>query len=172
MADLSSTLPERAELVNALFQAGRELSTATVLFHAAVAEQIGLNATEWKCLDILDRTGPLTAGELAELTALTTGAITGIIDRLEQAGFARRERDPHDRRKVIVQPTGEHQHKMHQIFTSLRQRYAALFSSYSDHDLAFILDYIIHSSAVMQEASVQLRQEAKLAGRSKPGMET
>jgi hypothetical protein len=61
---------------------------------------------------------------------------------------------------------------MHQIFTSLRQRYAALFSSYSDHDLAFILDYIIHSSAVMQEATAQLRQEAKSAGRSKPGMET
>jgi DNA-binding MarR family transcriptional regulator len=142
-----------------------------VLFHAVVAEQIGLNATEWKCLDILDRTGPLTAGDLAELTGLTTGAITGVIDRLERAGFARRERDPHDRRKVIVQPTQEHKHEVHQIFDSLMQRYAELFSSYSDHDLAFILDYITHSRAVITEATVTLRAKAKTSGQSKPGPE-
>jgi DNA-binding MarR family transcriptional regulator len=168
MEDLSSPLTQRTELINALYQAGRELSTATVLFHSAVAEQVGLNATEWKCLDLLDRMGPLTAGELAEFTALTTGAITGVIDRLEQGGFARRERDPHDRRKVIVQSIQEHKHEIpHQIFASLRQRYAELFSSYNDQELAFILDYIIRSSAVMTEETAKLRQEAKLAGRSR-----
>lgn len=163
MQNLSSPLPQRTELINALYTAGRELSTSTVLFHSAVGERVGLNATEWKCLDILERTGALTAGELAELTGLTTGAITGIIDRLEESGFVRRERDPHDRRKVIVQPILEHIHDiLRQIFDSLKQRYAGLFSNYSDEELAFILDYIIHSSAVLQAAATELRPEAKV----------
>ena len=161
MQNLSSSLPQRTELINALYQAGRELSTTTVLFHTAVAEQVGLNATEWKCLDVLRR-GALTAGELATLTGLTTGAITGIIDRLEQAGFVRRERDPHDRRKVIVQPVQGHKHEiLRQIFDVLMQKYAELFLSYSDQELAFILDYLIRSSAVMQEATTEMRQDKK-----------
>jgi DNA-binding MarR family transcriptional regulator len=167
MIDLSSPLPQRTELINALYQAGRELSTTTVLFQSVVAEQIGLNATEWKCLDILELRGPLMAGELAELTGLTTGAITGLIDRLEQGGFVRRERDPHDRRKVIVQPIGEHKQGVTQIFDSLMQRYAELFEAYNDQELAFILDYLIRSNGVIAAEAVKLRQEGKLAGRSK-----
>lgn len=167
MANLSSPLPQRTELINALYQAGRELSTTTVLFHSVVAEQIGLNATEWKCLDILELRGSLMAGELAELTGLTTGAITGLIDRLEQSGFVRRERDPHDRRKVIVQPTGEHKQGMTQVFDSLMQRYAELFEAYNDQELAFILDYLIRSNGVMAAEAAKLRQEGKLVERSK-----
>ena len=86
---MSSLFPPRAELIDTLSQAGRELSTVTILFHSALAEKFDLNATDWKCADILIRLGPLTAGQLSELTGLTTGAITGVIDRLEQRGFAR-----------------------------------------------------------------------------------
>lgn len=166
MTNLSSPLPQRTELLQALQQAGRELSTTTVLFHSAMAEQFGLNATDWKCAEVLTRTGPITAGELAELTGLTTGAITGVIDRLEQVGFARRERDSHDRRKVIVQPSLEREQEITQLFTSLLQGYAELLSAYSDQELAFILDYITRSSIVMQEATVKLRTGTKLAGHS------
>lgn len=166
MSDLSSPLPQRTELINALYQAGRELSTTAVLFHSVVAEQVGLNVTEWKCLDILELRGPLMAGELAELTGLTTGAITGVIDRLEQGGFVRRERDPHDRRKVIVQPTGEYKQSMAQVFNSLMQRYAELFEAYNEQELVFILDYLTRSTAVMAAEMIRLRRAAKLAERS------
>ncbi|MCK6627568.1 MAG: MarR family transcriptional regulator [Anaerolineae bacterium] len=169
MTDLSSPLLQRTELIKALYQAGRELSTTAVLFHSVVAEQVGLNVTEWKCLDILELRGPLMAGELAELTGLTTGAITGVIDRLEQGGFVRRERDPHDRRKVIVQPTGEHKQGTIQVFETLMQRYAELFEAYNEQELAFILDYLTRSTAVMAAETARLRQEAKLAERSKLG---
>ena len=82
---------------------GNALSTAVVLYHEAIADRLGLSATEWKCLGLLRKSGPITAGRLAELTGLTTGAITGIVDRLERAGRARRASDPHDRRRVIIE---------------------------------------------------------------------
>src|SRR5215475_10461124 len=83
-------------------EAGRRLSTATIMFHQALADQLGLHPTDHKCIGLLGSAGSATAGELAEATGLTTGAITGVIDRLEAAGFVRREDDPHDRRRVII----------------------------------------------------------------------
>src|SRR6266567_8630524 len=83
---------------------GRQLSQATVLFHAQIAEHVGLSATDHKCLDLaVQAERPLTAGQIADLSGLSTGAVTGVIDRLERAGFVRRVRDPHDRRKVLVE---------------------------------------------------------------------
>lgn len=83
---------------------GRQLSQATVLFHAQIAEHVGLSATDHKCLDLaVQADHPLTAGQIAELSGLSTGAVTGVIDRLERAGFVRRVRDPNDRRKVLVE---------------------------------------------------------------------
>jgi DNA-binding MarR family transcriptional regulator len=160
MQKLSSDTPKRTELLEALNQAGRELSTATVLFHTVLAEQVGLNPTDWKCADILSRMGPLTAGQLADLTSLTTGAITGVIDRLEQADFARRERDPHDRRKVIIQPNREREREILQRFGSLWQGYEELLSTYNDQELAFILDFMNRNVKVTQEATAKLRVEA------------
>ncbi|MFE2750861.1 MarR family winged helix-turn-helix transcriptional regulator [Actinosynnema sp. NPDC059335] len=84
----------------------RESSALTVLFHSRVAERMGLSATDEKCLDLALRSGgPITAGRIAELSGLSTGAVTGVIDRLERAGYVRRVRDPHDRRKVLVEVT-------------------------------------------------------------------
>lgn len=82
----------------------RELSALTVMFHSRIAEQMGVSATDEKCLDLVARAeGPVTAGRIAELSGLSTGAVTGVIDRLERGGFVRRVRDPHDRRKVLVE---------------------------------------------------------------------
>ncbi|GAB3506102.1 MarR family winged helix-turn-helix transcriptional regulator [Amycolatopsis cihanbeyliensis] len=87
---------------------GRAESAVTVLLHARLAERIGLSATDHKALELLGHwRRPLTAGRLAELTGLSTGAVTGVIDRLERAGFARRVRDPADRRKVLVEVPAE-----------------------------------------------------------------
>ncbi|MCW0213315.1 MAG: MarR family transcriptional regulator [Pseudonocardia sp.] len=74
-----------------------------VLTSHAVAQRLGLGPTDSQFMTLLDVHGPLTPGRLAELSGLTSGTVTGVIDRLEKAGFARRERDPGDRRKVIVQ---------------------------------------------------------------------
>lgn len=80
-----------------------EFIAQTVLYNHAVAQREGLGASDQQFLTLLQVHGPMTAGRLAEMTALTTGTTTGVIDRLERAGFVHRVRDERDRRKVIVQ---------------------------------------------------------------------
>lgn len=139
-------------------QLGRELSARTLMFHAAVSDRVGLSAVEHKALDLLSRAGTLTAGELAELTGLTTGAITGLVDRLEKAGFVRRERDLRDRRKVVIQPVLEKmEEEIAPLFTAMGQQMEELLSSYSDQDLAVIQDFISRSIAVLQAETTKLR---------------
>jgi DNA-binding MarR family transcriptional regulator len=85
---------------------GRELSTAVVMFHEAVGAYLGVSAGDQRALTLIGRDGAMSAGELAERTGLTPGAVTGMIDRLERAGLVRREHDPNDRRRVLVTATG------------------------------------------------------------------
>lgn len=144
----------RAELITALMHAGRPLSSATVMFHQAVAERAGLNATDHKVLEILEREGTLTAGQLAEVTGLTSGAVTSIIDRLERRGFVRRVRDPEDRRRVIVQPeTEEVRRLMGHVFQPFLQDLVELFNRYSDAELVVLLDYIERTTDILWEAA-------------------
>jgi len=99
---LSSKTSGRPELERAVTdQLGRQLGGHALLFHQAVAERLGLNATDLKCLDLARGEQDITAGRIAELTGLTTAALTSVIDRLEARGIVRRERDLSDRRKVL-----------------------------------------------------------------------
>ncbi|HVV11558.1 MarR family transcriptional regulator [Amycolatopsis sp.] len=96
--------PVPPEVLERFSELGRETSTLAVLRHARIAERMGLSGTDHKALDLASREeGPLTAGRIAQLTGLSTGAVTGVIDRLERAGFVRRVRDTQDRRKVLVE---------------------------------------------------------------------
>src|SRR5947207_2197662 len=101
-AKKSAATSARAKLVAALNAAAREASGLGVLLSETVARALGLNPTDLECLDVIARRERATAGDLASATGLTTGAVTGVIDRLERAGFAHRERDAADRRKVYV----------------------------------------------------------------------
>ncbi|MFF9169062.1 MarR family winged helix-turn-helix transcriptional regulator [Streptomyces sp. NPDC014776] len=94
---------KRTETLERLMAAGREHSGVTVMFHSAIAAKQGLNATEEKTLDLLERHGPLTAKDLARLTGLAPASVTGLVDRLEAKGFARRVKHPTDKRRVLVE---------------------------------------------------------------------
>src|SRR5580658_3303287 len=98
----SSWSPERAQLAMAFAAAVRKTGSLMHLMSQAAADRIGINPTDLNCLNILSFSGQLTAGELARATGLTTASITGVVDRLEQSGFVRRERDASDRRRVLV----------------------------------------------------------------------
>ena len=159
---MSSSDLDREALLGAIGrEVGRELSARVVLFHQSIAERLGLNATDHKALDLLSRAGPITAGQLAELTGLTTGAVTGIIDRLEAGGFVRRERDPQDRRRVIIQPILHDTPLILPVFESLGQAMAEVCARYSDQELAAILDFTVQTGAVLQAETAKLQQERK-----------
>src|ERR671933_2395402 len=130
---------KRDEVIQAINEKFREISTETIMFHQAVADVLGLHITDHKCLDFIYRFGAMPAGKLAELTGLTTGAVTGIIDRLEEAGYVRRTNDPKDRRRTIVEPTRNRklERKIEMIFMPLHQRMHKVLSSYSESELAF-----------------------------------
>lgn len=154
--------PQRRELMDTLTRLGRDSSTWTVLFHAAIADRVGLNPTDHKCLDVVMNLGPMTAGKLAELTGLTTGAITGVVDRLENAGLARRQRDPNDRRQIIIQPETEAaERKLVPLFTRLIDLLESDgYAAYSDAELATIARWMAHSIEVLQAMIQDLRAEA------------
>lgn len=151
--------PKRKELLEQLaYQLGRELSARTVMFHGAIAEKMGLSVTEHKALDLLSRQGPITAGQLAEVTGLTTGAITGMVDRLEKAGFVRRVPDPNDRRKIRIEAVIEKYEVVGGIFASLGQAMNELLQTYNDKELKIIHDFMSRLPEVMEKETKKLRQ--------------
>jgi DNA-binding MarR family transcriptional regulator len=123
---------------------GRKFATALVVFHEAVGKLVGLSSVERKCIDVLQQLGPVTAGAIAEHTGLTTGAVTGLVDRLENAGYVQRARDPHDRRKVVVQllPNEQMDALMATAFGPFVEDMANIGARYSDAELRAIADWI------------------------------
>jgi DNA-binding MarR family transcriptional regulator len=154
---------KKEEIIEAINDKFREMSTETIMFHQAVADVLGLHITDHKCLDYIYRFGAMPAGRLADLTGLTTGAVTGIIDRLEKAGYVRRTNDPKDRRRTIVESTRNRrlQRKLELIFIPLRERMHKLLSSYSDSELAFLLDSTTEILEQTREESKKLRSLKK-----------
>lgn len=144
---------------------GRELSTAVVMFHEAVGKRLGLSGTERKLLDVLSRLGPSTAGELATHTGLTSGAITGVVDRLVKAGYAKREPNPRDRRSVIVTrlPSPPTDRLGPEVFAPLGQAIADLSAQYQPAELAAIASYLTGLTDILREQTTRLHQEAAAA---------
>jgi DNA-binding MarR family transcriptional regulator len=151
--------PEREDRVDALLAELARIGTLSVLFSQAVAEHAGINSTDLESLDILRRDGPLTAGRLAELTGLSTGgAITALIDRLERLGYARREADPHDRRRVLVHGVTEQvERELGPLYAPLHRATLDLTAGYSDEELAVVHDFITHANGLMLEQIARVR---------------
>lgn len=149
----------REELVREVDEGGRALSTAAVLFHAALAARQGLAATETKALDLLARFGPLTAGALAERTGLAPASVTGLLDRLERKGFARRIRDPEDGRRVLIEVDLRSLAAFAPDFTHLMRELHALYDDYSDAQLATIASFLHAAARRQSEATSQLTRE-------------
>ena len=145
----------------ALMKEFREMSAATIMFHQAVADRLGMNVTDHKCADILARAGPVTAGELARRTGLTTGAVTGVVDRLEGAGLVRRARDPGDRRRVIIEPLVKQMDRViGPLFASMARSAGDLCARYSTEELAVIHDFTVRARRMADEETRKLREGA------------
>ena len=149
----------RQDLLQALgMDLGRELSAHTIFFHELVAQKLGLNATDTRCLDLVTRAGKqeLTAGDLGRATGLTTGAITGILDRLETAGLIDRVRDPNDRRRVIVRARPEAAGRVANLYEGLGTAMMKLATSYSTAELELIGGFLERNLAILKEQIAKL----------------
>jgi len=142
--------------------AAREYSTAAVVLHGVIAERFALSATDLKALDILQRVGPVSAGEIAVQTGLATASVTSLLDRLEKKGFVRRTPDRGDRRRVMVAPTDRLEREMVPIFAALRRRMLARSREYDPEQIAIL-------GSFFQGCASDMRKEtAKLAARPRP----
>jgi len=150
--------PRREELIAAVIEASQESSTTAVFFHTAIAERVGLGATDEKTLFILSRAGPITAGEIAQHTGLTTASVTNLIDRLERKGFVRRVRDTKDRRRIIVELNEAKLAEFARWFDSFQGTFADFLDAYSDEQLATIADFLTRAGQLSRAVVAKLNQ--------------
>ena len=132
----------RAALMQELEHAVRKSSALGVIFGQTVANRVGVSSSDLECLDFLDIEGRVTAGRLAELTGLTTGAITGVVDRMEKAGLVRRERDESDRRKVFIAIVPEALGKIGRFYEPLQKAVTRDWEGYTDAELKLLLRFM------------------------------
>jgi DNA-binding MarR family transcriptional regulator len=139
---------------------GRELSDAVIFFHEAIAANLGMSTAEWKCLGLIDQHGPSTASRLAELSGFTTGAITGIVDRLERAGYVRRAPHPTDRRSVIVEPLHLKglKERIAPILQSLGRAMAEITGHYSPAELSAIARFFADTTETLRNETAKLKR--------------
>jgi len=152
---------DRRRLESEFLLALRRSGAVMQLLGAASAERIGINVTDLNCLNILALSGPLTAGELARATGLTTASITGVLDRLEEGGFVRRERDAHDRRRVVVHlnPT-RGLRDVAPVFAPVVEAWRTTAAQYTDEQLALILGFQTQLEQIMRDRLIELRDNA------------
>jgi DNA-binding MarR family transcriptional regulator len=145
-------------------QLGRALHARAMLFSEAVAERLGLNPTDLKCLNLALSEDPVTPGRLAELSGLTTGAITGVLDRLERAGIARREVDPSDRRRVIVRLLPGRRAEIAAIYRPFDDAIAEVLAAYTVGERGAIDQFLAQAQRIFEQETHRLRVVAHGGG--------
>jgi len=136
----------------------RRSQSATARYDQAVADALGLNRTDMRCLDTIEREGAVPAGRLAEETGLTSGAITTVIDRLERGGLARRVPDPSDRRRVLVEMTPATRENANRFYSAHMAEAERLFNLYSREQLELLLGFVRTSREFNEREAVALEQ--------------
>jgi DNA-binding MarR family transcriptional regulator len=165
---MSRNRSHRSTLLAAVLREVRRMTAQSVLISEAVSERFGISSSDLECLDLALLSGGATAGEFAKATGLTTGAITGVIDRLERAGYVRRERDPTDRRKVIVRARPAMTRRIAPLYDSLQREMTALWGAYSDAELALILDFLARSCDLAVQEIAKLQTKAPVRRQRTP----
>lgn len=147
------------EVLGAFARELRQFQGLGASFFRAAASRSGMNVTDLQVLDLLQSNGPMTAGQLADRADLTTGAITGMINRLEEIGLVRRERDPDDGRRVIVQLASDSDNlrPITAIFDSMGTAWGDLATRYDATQQTFLLEFLKASNALARQELIQLR---------------
>jgi DNA-binding MarR family transcriptional regulator len=132
------------------------MGAASALHSQAVAKRVGIASVDLECLDMILLAGPVTAGQIMEHTKLTSGAVTGLIDRLARKGYVERAADPQDRRKVVVRIVPEAIRPILELFAPMAERSAALMRQYSVEELDLIADFVEKGTELALERAREL----------------
>lgn len=143
--------PARAEVLGALADSGRQLSTAVILFHTNLSRSVGLGTTEEKILELVRRYDHPSVGDLAEHTGMAKNSISDVLDRLETKGFVTRETHPSDGRKVAIVATEEGVARIGRLFIGMMARLGELNAEYSIEELTLIADYQRRAAEIQAE---------------------
>lgn len=152
---------KRAELLDALIQEMPWYISAATRFQIAVADQLGMPLTDVHAIGALLEIGPAGVRRLADLMGMTTGAVTRLVDRLERAGYVRREPDPADRRRVVVQVVPERVADIGHYYEPIGERWQQQVSSYTDAQLRFLLDFLRQGREHAQAETTTLRTQGR-----------
>jgi DNA-binding MarR family transcriptional regulator len=147
----------RKTLEEALGAAVRAYQTAVDNFDQAVADHVGINRTDARCIDLIDQAGGMTAGELARAAGLTTGAVTAVVDRLEAAGFARRVHDPADRRRVRIEATDKVWEAHAPLIGPMLREGQAIRDDFSDAELERFTEFLRRVIELQQRHTERVR---------------
>ena len=150
MATKTTSQEGKQALAGRLMLALRRSSAAGVLHGQTIARRVGVNSTDLECLDLILMSGPSTAGEIARHTGLTSGAVTGLIDRLERLGLVERTADPADRRKVLVRVREDKIGPIAALYAPLEKAMQSLLAGYSREELKVLIDFAERSSDLLQ----------------------
>jgi DNA-binding MarR family transcriptional regulator len=152
---------QKRQIFDELIYEIRRSQNATDRYDQAVADAVGLNRTDLRCLDVIEREGPVSAGRLADASGLTTGAITTVLDRLERAGYARRVADPNDRRRVLVELTPESQLHSGNFYAEHAALAEELYRRYTTEQLELLLEFVRGSSEFNERKAAELEQRTR-----------
>ncbi len=149
-----SNIAERKKVLKKM----RMMSTQAIMMHQAIADNLHLSLTDYKCLDILACFGSMTAGKLTGMCGLTTGAVTGVVDRLERTGYVKRVDNPIDRRSVIVELIWDKKHveEYEKVMASLEQKMNKMTASYTNGELAAFTGFIDKVIGILHQETVEL----------------
>jgi len=159
---------DRQDLISAAALEARLQQNAYDRFEDAAAAYIGVNRTAMRCMEVLDRRGQATAGEIAASTGLTSGAVTAMLDRLERAGLVQRRADPTDRRRVLVALTGRARQLAGEIYGPLAGEIGQL-ERYSDDQLRLVAEFMRQGSAALERHAARVEQQRRERDRAGAG---
>jgi DNA-binding MarR family transcriptional regulator len=146
----------------AIIEAGgkvfRAYQTSNDNFDQAVADRVGMNRTDMRCIDLIDQAGGMTAGELARAAGLTTGAVTAVVDRLERAGMARRVADPTDRRRVRIEVTPKLWELTEPLMGPFIAESSKIFGDYTTEELERFSEFLRRVIEVQSKYTERIRE--------------
>jgi len=155
----------REQIISSLLASIHKETRAATLFVHTISEITGIHSTDIRCLEFLSEVGFATAGDLAKITGLTTGAVTAVIDRLENAGFVKREADSNDRRKVIIRPIAGGPNNLESVRDLFANQIPKLLSGYKTAELKLITDWNVKIAAVFHSEIEKLKtSKRKISG--------